>query len=108
MFYNVLVAERRSAQVIAGALLVNWQKNTNGAADCGVATRKVAMQRLEQDLHAVVKQVSELPESKDYCAPSADPAERSVSFLEELMTLLMDDLAKVVFKGIADPVEACR
>lgn len=107
MFYNVLVAERRSAQVIAGALLVNWQKNTNGAADCGVATRKVAMQRLEQDLHAVVKQVSELPESKD-CAPSADPAERSVSFLEELMTLLMDDLAKVVFKGIADPVEACR
>lgn len=92
---------------VAGALLSSWQKNKNGAADCDVAIRKIAMQRLNQDLHAVAKQVRELPEEKE-CAPSADPPERPISFLEQLMTLLMDDLAKVVFKGVADPAEACR
>lgn len=103
----MLVAERRSVHDVAGALLVSWQKNINGAADCDVAIRKIAMQRLNQDLHAVVQQVRELPEDKE-CAPSADPPEHPVSFVEQLMTLLMDDLAKVVFKGVADPTEACR
>lgn len=103
----MLVAEKRSVHNVASAMLASWQKNKNGAADHDIAIRKVAMQRLNQDLHAVVKQVHELPEDKE-CAPSADPPERPISFLEQLMTLLMDDLAKVVLKGVADPAEACR
>lgn len=92
---------------VASTLLASWQKNKNGAGDCDVAIRKTAMQRLNQDLHAVVQQVRALPEDKE-CAPSANPPEYPISFIEQLMTLLMDDLAKVVFKGVADPAEACR
>lgn len=41
--------------------------------------------------------------------PDADPSNGDLkAFLEDLMAILMDDLAKTIFKSLADPAEACR
>lgn len=101
------LAETRSAQDIARSLLASWQKNKNGAADGDVSTRKIAMQNLTRDLQAVVQQIGEVPLPIQN-APSAGPHASSGTFLEEVMAILMEDLAKVMFKGLADPAEACR
>lgn len=94
-------------QGIADTLLATWLKNKNGAVDSDIGIRRVAIQTLSQDLYAVVKQVGSTPWPAQN-APSAGPPDSPTSFLEELMTLLMEDLAKVFFRGLADPAEACR
>ncbi|CBN78894.1 conserved unknown protein [Ectocarpus siliculosus] len=65
------------------------------------------MQRLVSNLHEVVRQIGDAP-TPAQSAPSSGPNEAPASFLEEVLALLMEDLAKVVFKGLADPAEACR
>lgn len=65
------------------------------------------MQNLTRGLQEVVQQIGESPFSIQN-ALSTDPRASSGTFLEEVMALLMEDLAKVVFKGLADPAEACR
>lgn len=103
------LAETRSPQDMSRSLLASWQKNKNGAADGDFSTRKTSMQNLTRDLQAVVRQISKAPlPLAIQNAPSAGPHASSGTFLEEVMTLLMEDLAKVVFKGLADPAEACR
>lgn len=65
------------------------------------------MQRLVKNLHEVVRQIGDAP-TPAQSAPSSGPNEAPASFLEEVLALLMEDLAKLVFKGLADPAEACR
>lgn len=101
------VAEMLSARDVAGTLVAGWLKNINGAADSDVGIRKAAMKSLSRDLHAVVRQFDDTPAATQ-SSPSVDTPEKPASFLEDLMTLLMDALAKIVFKGLADPAEACR
>ncbi|CAM9297184.1 unnamed protein product [Ectocarpus sp. 12 AP-2014] len=99
--------ETRSPHDVASTLLTSWQKYTNGAADGDVSTRKIAMQRLVSNLHAVVRHIGDAP-TPAQSAPSSGPNEAPASFLEEVLSLLMEELAKVVFKGLTDPAEACR
>lgn len=93
---------------VAKTLLKRWLKNKNGTTDSNVSIRKIAMQSLSRDLSAVVKQIGYTTTPTLSEPSSGDPLESPASFLEDLMTLLMDDLAKMVFRGLADPVEACR
>ena len=102
------VPEALSVGDVASTLLAGWMKNKNGAADCDVSIRKAAMQSLSRDLHAVVKQFGGTPAVRQNAPPADPPDSTPTPFLEDLMSLLMDDLVKIVFKGLADPVEACR
>ncbi|CAM9154418.1 unnamed protein product, partial [Pylaiella littoralis] len=104
---RIVSTETRSAENTSRSLLASWQKNTNGAADGAVSTRRISMQNLTRGLQEVVQQIGESPFSIQN-ALSTDPRASSGTFLEEVMSLLMEDLAKVVFKGLADPAEACR
>lgn len=66
------------------------------------------MQSLSRGLQQVVEQFDDAPILAQN-APSAGPHESSPgTFLEEIMAVLMEALAKVMFKGLADPTEACR
>lgn len=107
-FAHTIALDTGSAHDVASSLLASWQKNKNGAADGNVRTRKAAMQNLSRDLHAVVQQFGGamiLAQS----APSSGPPDSSAgTFLEEVMATLMEALAKVMFKGLTDPTEACR
>ncbi|CAB1102695.1 unnamed protein product [Ectocarpus sp. CCAP 1310/34] len=78
-----------------------------GAGTALEAEMKTATQRLVINLHEVVRQIGDAP-TPAQSAPSSGPTEAPASFLEEVLTLLMENLAKVVFKGLADPAEACR
>lgn len=103
----IIALDTRSAHDVSSSLLASWQKHKNGAADGDVRTRKAAMQSLSRDLQAVVQQFGGTP-SLTQSAPSAGPHDSSGVFLEEVMAILMEALAKVMFKGLADPTEACR
>lgn len=102
-----LFAEAVSVQDVSEALLADWLRNKHGAADRDVSVRKTAFQSLAKDISAVVKQFGEIP-SPIPTAPSANPSGNETSFLEDLMTILMDDLGRIMFNGLADPAEACR
>eukprot|EP00903_Cladosiphon_okamuranus_P014433 g13393.t1 len=65
------------------------------------------MHSLSRDLRAVVQQFGGAP-ILTQSAPSAGPHDSPGTFLEEVMAILMEALAKVMFKGLADPTEACR
>lgn len=65
------------------------------------------MQSLSRDIHAVVQQFGSAP-TLAQSAPSSGPQENAGTFLEEVMAILMEALAKVMFKGLADRTEACR
>lgn len=104
---SALVSQSGSANDVAKKLMASWVKNKNGAADGDVSIRKVALQNIATDLQAVVRQLGEAPTSAQ-SAPSAGPRDNPGTFLEEVMATLMQDLAKVVFKGLVDPTEACR
>lgn len=66
------------------------------------------MQNLSRNLQTVVQQFGGAPILVQ-SAPSAGPHDESPgAFLEEVMAILMEALAKVVFKGLADPTETCR
>lgn len=92
---------------VSEALLADWLRNKHGAADSDVSVRKPALQNLAQDMSAVVTQFGDMP-SHIPTAPSANPSESKASFLEDLVTILMDDLGRIMFNGLADPAEACR
>lgn len=102
-----LASETRPVDVVANKLLSGWQKNKNGASDRDVSIRKVAMRGLARDLCAVVEHFCDTL-APTQGAPSADVPPSATSFLEDLMSLLMSDLAKTLFKGLADPAEPCR
>lgn len=65
------------------------------------------MQSLSRDLQAIVQQFGGAP-IVTQSAPSAGPHDSPGTFLEELMAILMEALAKVMFKGMTDSMEACR
>lgn len=102
-----LFAEAVSVQDVSETLLAGWLRNKHGAADRDTSVRKSALQKLAKDISAVVKEFGEIP-SPIPTAPSANPSENETSFLEDLMAILMDDLARILFNGLADPAEACR
>ncbi len=104
---EALVSRSSSANDVATRLLASWVKNKHGAADGDVSIRKAALQSLGINLQAVVQEIGGAPMSCQ-SAPSAGPHESPITFLEDVMAILMEDLAKVVFKGLADPTEACR
>lgn len=104
---EALVSRPSSANDVATKLLASWVKNKNGAADGDVSIRKVALQSLATGLQAVVQEIGEAPTSTQ-SAPSAGPHDSPVTSLEDVMSILMEDLAKVVFKGLADSTEPCR
>eukprot|EP00752_Nemacystus_decipiens_P006103 g5507.t2 len=104
---RITFTDTRSAHDVASSLLASWQKNTNGAADGDVRTRKAAMRSLSRDLQTVVQQFGGAP-ILTQSAPSSGTHDSAGTFLEEVMAILMQALAKVMFKGLADPTEACR
>lgn len=95
---RILAGAITSAHEASKAFLASWQKNINGAGDGDVSIRKIAMQTLSEDLHKLFHH------GRDMC----DPHQASVSYLEDVMALLMEDLAKVFFRGLSDSTEACR
>lgn len=97
-----------SADEIGRKLLADWLRYKNGAADSNVNIRKAALQSLSLGLRGVVNQYSNAPTAID-TNPDADPSNGDLkTFREDLMAILMDDLAKTIFKSLADPSEACR
>lgn len=105
--FFLLAEDSLSVDEVACNLLTSWLKNKNGVADSDVRIRKAAMQSLSRDLHAVVEQFGGTPVPEQN-APSADPPGSPTSFVEDLMSILMEDLSKLLFKGLTDPAEACR
>lgn len=103
----IIALDTRSAHEVASSLLASWQKNRNGAADGDVRTRKAAVQSLSRDLQVVVQQLGGAP-ILVRSAPSAGPHDSPGTLLEEVMGILMETMAKVMFKCLADPTEACR
>lgn len=101
------VADILSACEVAHGLTLTWLKNKNGACDNNVRVRRSSLRSLAKDLNSVVEQFSHIGLHK--VAGSTDaPSDAPTSFLEDLMTLLMDDLGKHLFRGLEDPAEACR
>ncbi|CAM9309283.1 unnamed protein product, partial [Hapterophycus canaliculatus] len=95
-----------SAPDISKVFLTCWQQNINGAADSDASIRKVAMRRLTRDLHESLQEIRGIPASMQ-SAPSAGPQDALTSFVEEVMSLLMEGLAKVIFQGLSDSAQAC-
>lgn len=93
---------------LASTLLVSWLKNINGAADVDVCVRKAAFRMLTQDIEGVVERFSDVGVITVDVLMDKNTAVASTSVLEDLMTILMDDLGRTLFKGLADPAEACR
>lgn len=97
-------------EAVASTLLASWLKNKNGATDGDVRVRKEALHTLDHDLAEVVRRfgydvkVGE-PTST---VPGDNPPNSSTPFLEDVMAILMDDLARTLFKGLTDPAEVCR
>ncbi|CAM9489910.1 unnamed protein product, partial [Scytosiphon promiscuus] len=94
-----------SAHDVAKAFLASSQTHLSGAVDRNVSIRKAAMQALSRDLHNIAQHARDVPEMRT--ASSDGPRGASISFLEELMALLMEGVAKVIFKGLIDLAEGC-
>lgn len=100
--------EFRSAEDAASTFTAGWLKNINGAADVDVNIRKAALRSLSQDLCNVIRRFSDAGEGMQNAASTANVLTTSSAFLEDLMSALMDNLARTLFKALADPSEVCR
>lgn len=98
-----------SADEISRKLLADWLRYKNGVADSDVNIRKAALRSLSLALRGVVNQYSIAAPTAIENNPDADPSNGDLkTFREDLIAILMDDLAKTIFKSLADPAEACR
>lgn len=91
-----------SAEDVGSTLLASWLKNKNGVADGDVKIRKEALLCLSRDLCDVIERFSETNER------TGNSSTKSSAYLEDIMSILMDNLARTLFKALADPSEACR
>lgn len=100
--------EFRSAEDAASTLIAGWLKNINGAADVDVNTRKAALRNLSQDLCKVIRRFSDAGEGMQNAISTVNLPTKSSTFLEDLMSALMGNLARILFKALADSSEVCR
>lgn len=91
-----------SAEDISSTLLASWVKNKNAAADGDLEIRKEALRCLSQDLCNVAERF------QDFNERNVNSSTKSSVNLEDIMSILMDNLARTLFKALADPSEACR